>query len=329
MLRAHAELQKSEATKGGLSMKSFLIAILAGTLVCAIAVAQDTMQSPSTSLQQSLSRQAPSQEQSGQLATQMPQSTQPPSGTAQPEAPSRQAPSENDAGKAANSQQSTNSNKGEKNASQETEAKRLAPGSVIPVELAKTIDAKKVKAGDEVVAKVTQDMKSNSGEVILAKDTKFVGHVTEAQPRSKEQKESQVGITFDRAVLKNGSEMQMPMSIQAIIGPQNNNGGAGQPPEQAPGGRTAGSSSGQAPGMRGSGTQSAPRSSGGGYDASDTEAGKGARPPITAETRGVVGMPNLNLQSEGQAPNQGSVVTSEKNNVKLDSGTMLLLRVNQ
>jgi len=84
---------------------------------------------------------------------------------------------------------------------------RIAPGSVIPVSLTKTIDAKKAKTGDEVVAKVTQDLKSNAGTVIVAKDTEVVGHVTEAQPRNKEQKESQVGITFDHAVMKDGSEM--------------------------------------------------------------------------------------------------------------------------
>ena len=61
---------------------------------------------------------------------------------------------------------------------------RIAPGSVIPVSLTKAIDAKKAKTGDEVVAKVTQDMKSNGGEVIVAKDTKVVGHVTEAQARN-------------------------------------------------------------------------------------------------------------------------------------------------
>src|SRR5580704_7681093 len=93
---------------------------------------------------------------------------------------------------------------------------RIAPGSVIPVSLTKTIDAKKAKTGDEVVAKVTQDMKSTTGEVIVAKDTKMIGHVTESQPRTKDQKESQVAISFDKAVLKDGNEMQMPMSIQAV-----------------------------------------------------------------------------------------------------------------
>src|SRR6202023_3060859 len=93
------------------------------------------------------------------------------------------------------------------NSAQATAARRIAPGSVIPVLLTRTIDAKKAKTGDEVVAKVTQDLKTNSGEVIVGKDTKVLGHVTEAQAHSKEQKESQVGIAFDRAVEKNGNEM--------------------------------------------------------------------------------------------------------------------------
>jgi len=63
---------------------------------------------------------------------------------------------------------------------------RIAPGSVIPVQLTKNIDAKKTKSGDEVVAQVTQDMKTNSGEVIVPKGTKVVGHVTEVQARRKE-----------------------------------------------------------------------------------------------------------------------------------------------
>jgi len=53
-----------------------------------------------------------------------------------------------------------------------------------------------------------------------------------------------------------------------------------------------------------------------------------ARPHITGNTQGVVGIDNLKLEA-GQNATQGSVLTSEKNNVKVESGTMLLLRVNQ
>jgi hypothetical protein len=208
--------------------------------------------------------------------------------------------------------------------------KRFAAGSVIPVSLTKSIDAKKAKTGDEVIAKVTQDMKTNSGEVMVHKDTKVVGRVTEAQPHSKEQKESTIGIAFDRAVMKDGSEMQMPMSIQAIIGPQNSQNTAGGSTEGVPNAGTgANPNPSRAGGMAGSAqspTPSAP--SVGSSMPRDTETRTNARPPITAQTEGVVGIPDLKLTSAAPA-NQGSVVSSEKNNVKLDSGTYMLLRVNQ
>ena len=41
---------------------------------------------------------------------------------------------------------------------------------------------------------------------MMPKDTQVVGHVTVAQIRNKEQKESQVGIAFDHAVMKTGDE---------------------------------------------------------------------------------------------------------------------------
>jgi ribosomal protein S5 len=52
-----------------------------------------------------------------------------------------------------------------------------------------------------------------------------------------------------------------------------------------------------------------------------------ARPPITGNTQGVVGISNLKLEAAPSAA-QGSVLSSEKNNVKVESGTMLLLKVN-
>lgn len=51
----------------------------------------------------------------------------------------------------------------------------------------------------------------------------------------------------------------------------------------------------------------------------------GSMPQITSQTQGVIGISNLQLSSA--SGNQGSVMTSDKNNVKLESGTMLLLKV--
>lgn len=223
--------------------------------------------------------------------------------------------------------------------SPETNQPKIAPGSVIPVQLTKTVDAKKVKTGDEVVAKVTMDMKTQTGQVLVPKDTKVIGHVTEAQARHKDEKESQLGIAFNQAVLNN-QQVQLPMSIQAVIGQENNNnnnnaaadnGGGGAP---AP---SAGGSSGSAMGgghssSMGSGQSQSPNapSTGGGTPSGndETQAAGSRRPQINGQTQGVIGISNVTL-SQASNNQQGSVLTSEKNNVKLESGTMLLLKVTQ
>src|SRR6202034_4024548 len=132
---------------------------------------------------------------------------------------------------------------------------RIAPGSVLPVQLTRSIDAKKAKKGDEVVAKVTQDMRNDAGAVIVAKD---------------------------------GEPMQMPMSIQAIIAPLNrnpaNSNGSDQPQSTGAGAEPGGGST--APGGRSgsmggttSGSASMPQAPSG--QPSDSPAQTQGRPPIT------------------------------------------------
>lgn len=210
---------------------------------------------------------------------------------------------------------------------------RIAPGSILPVQLTKTVDAKKIKTGDQVEAKVTQDMKAGNGEVIVPKDTKIVGRVTEAQARNKEQKESQIAIAFDRAVMKTGGDVNLPMSIQAIISPSYlnaNNSPGGENASQSQS-TSSGSPSGMpqsnpnARGMGGSQSPTPSPSASAGPTAESTENKNGAHQPITGNTQGVLGIPDLTLSSANTA--QGSVLTSEKNNVKLESGTLMLLKV--
>lgn len=203
---------------------------------------------------------------------------------------------------------------------------KIAPGSVIPVQLTKTVDAKKVKTGEEVVALVTMDMKNQAGEVLVPKATKVVGHVTEAQARNKEQKESQLAIAFDHAVLNN-EQVQLPMSIQAVVAPQNN-GNDDQDSSPSSGtpspGSPAGGQTSPMGGNRGSSPPPQMQQAGGGDTSGGAPAGK--RPPINGQTQGVIGLSNVTLAA-GSSPAQGSVLTSDKNNVKLESGTMLLLKV--
>jgi hypothetical protein len=271
-------------------MNRFLIAVFAVVLLCGSLLAQSP-QSPSSGSMPP-EPQAPS---AGQTAP-----PSPPALTAAPTAPAGNAP-------------------------------RLAPGSVIPVQLTKSINAKKAKKGDEVVAKVMHDLQNNAGAVIVPKDTKVIGHVTEAEARSKEQKESQVAITFDHAVLKNGEQMQMPMSIQAIIAPPNRNPASAEQPSGYPSSGTGGAPAGGGGryGSMGAGAPQAPSApQSAGSEPTGAPAGPPAQPQITGNTQGVVGIPDLKL-SPASDPTQGSVVSSEKNNVKLDDGTFLLLRVSQ
>ena len=212
---------------------------------------------------------------------------------------------------------------------QSSSAPKIAPGSVIPVQLSKTVDAKKAKTGDEVVATVTQDMKTNSGDVLMPKDTKVIGHVTEAQARNKEQKQSELGIAFDHAVVK-GDQMQLPMSIQAVIAPTSNYSGAAAPetsPSAAGGGSASSPMSGSRAGASGASPASQQNYPSGA--ASESSPQGEARPAITGNTQGVIGMSDVRLESGSQNSQQGSLLTSEKNNVKIEKGTMMLLRVNQ
>ena len=199
-----------------------------------------------------------------------------------------------------------------------TERIQIAPGSVIPVVLTRAIDAKKAKTGDPVEAKVTQDLKANDGAIILAKDAKVTGHVNSAQPRSKEQKESQVSVVFDHVQMK-GADTPLALSIQAIVFPMAAEGGGSSgvssgpvggsmANDTTPGGRPSSMSMPSSVGPDGSGSQPATR-----------------MPPVTGQTQGVVGNSNVKLAAEGQ----GSVISSEKGNVKVEPGTLMLLRVGQ
>lgn len=183
------------------------------------------------------------------------------------------------------------------------------------------------------MAKVTQDLKNTSGVVIMPKDTEVIGHVTEAQRRDKDQKESELVIAFDKAVIKNGETMQMPMSIQAIIGTPNQNSTQNTQNSQASSGYPGGSMPGGSPSQSGSGSQGSTHGSTGGTAPMPTapapaenNSAPNPQPQITGNTQGVIGISNLTLAA-GSNAQQGSVVTSEKNNVKLEGGTFMLLRV--
>jgi hypothetical protein len=207
-------------------------------------------------------------------------------------------------------------------------------GTLINAELTSSLDSKKVKPGDAVNARTATDLKSTDGRTILPRGTKIIGHVTQASARSAEQTDSSLGLVFDKAMLKNGQEIPLNAAVQAVGAPPSSSFDTNQPPAGEPVGGSPG-----APGYGGQvnsrgpgGINSAPSTSApnraddpyaGGTNPSD--AGSGHAGHWDANTRGVVGLHNLNLNAPGGSDGPGSVITSTGKNVHLDSGTRLLL----
>ncbi len=217
----------------------------------------------------------------------------------------------------------------------------LASGATIAATLTKPVDVKKAKQGDEVVARATQNVVSQ-GNVVVPRGSKLIGHVTEAKARGNGEAESTLGIAFDKAVLKNGQEIPLQASIRAISaaaakedddamsgGLQSagaaNAGGGGNARGGVLGGATG--TIGTAPGPIGS-------TAGGVANSTVNSAGQVAAPVtgngggmITSSSQGVIGLRGLALNSQAGA--NGSVVTSATKNVRLESGTQLLLQVSK
>jgi len=188
-------------------------------------------------------------------------------------------------------------------------ALHFAPGTTIRVELAKSVDAKKAKVSDEVIAKTMDDFPDDNKEVLAPKGAKVVGHVAEVSPRQGESA-STLGIAFDKIVLKNGTDVPFKASIQAIGGPDLSAVPTNEPMPQSGGG---------APTM-------SPGHDPDSYGGSMGRGGMPASGPLPPNAQGVVGISGISLSA---GTTGDSLLTSPKRNVKLDSGMQMILRIVQ
>ena len=79
------------------------------------------------------------------------------------------------------------------------------------------MDAKKAKPGDKIEAKTMQEATING--TALPRETKLVGHVTDAKPRAKDGANSSLAVAFDNAILKNGQTVPFHAAIVAASAP--------------------------------------------------------------------------------------------------------------
>lgn len=197
--------------------------------------------------------------------------------------------------------------------------------------LVKPVDARKNKPGDEVVAKSTQDVKSE-GRVVIPKGSKIIGHITEAKARAKGQAESTVGIVFDRAILKSGSEMPLALGIQAVGSGRAN---AAADDSALAGGSASGSSYGRASAggvvggvqsTAGSVVNTAGSAAGTTLNTASATGGSVAG-HLSSASHGASGLPGLVLATDASNSTNDSVISSKSTNVRLDSGTEMILSV--
>jgi hypothetical protein len=211
----------------------------------------------------------------------------------------------------------------------------IQPGSIIYADLDKSVDAKKAKVGDTVVAKIQQPVLSR-GKIVAPKGAKILGHVTHVQARSKEKPQSELGIIFDRIALKDGKQIPVPLTLQAV-GSSSPLSAFGQDGDASMGGPMAnagmpGRSAG--PGILGSNTGSmsdvsASAGAPGDIPTPAPTARTGSSNHVSASSRGVVGISDITMAAQvgGGTSAQPTLLTSDKKNVKLDSGSELVLRV--
>jgi uncharacterized membrane protein YgcG len=182
------------------------------------------------------------------------------------------------------------------------------------------LDAKKIKQGDAVTAKLQDDVKIPDAPE-LPKNTVLVGHVDQVQP-SEHKSDSVIQVTFDKAQLKNGQQLPIKATIMQIAPPVNAM-AMGQP---AGGGSSAAPA--PSPSMSSPAPSSGGSSSGGGSQASSAPPptpSMGTTAPMpdqTEQSQQGQGIPGVDLKSDIHEQNSGTF-TSKGKNVHLPDGMQM------
>jgi hypothetical protein len=222
-------------------------------------------------------------------------------------------------------------------------------GSYMLVELTKPLKAKKLKVGDKISAEVVQDVVAH-GKVIIPVETKLIGHVTEVSLRDSGQPESRLGIVFERILLKH-HDISFEGVVQAVAPPVIRRSLVDAPSQMLPPSLSGVGSRGAVPTTRGASSGGGNQGGSGGSaslsaittqapvtmkastsphvdtSVASVEAGSNGKSMSIGMPQGVTGLKGLSLSTEPSPSTPGPVIVSNTENVKLDSGTQILLHV--
>jgi hypothetical protein len=173
-------------------------------------------------------------------------------------------------------------------------ALNLPNETAIVAKLMSDLDTRRIELGAQVEAQVTDDVKVDK-QTVLKRGSRLVGVVCKLQVAPKAGELYGVGIEFVSAASKTSGVYSLHTIIKAIGPPAN----AGQ-----------------------NGITDLPYD-GGGHATAD----QGAVPELTADSRGPVGLPDIDLGTEVGGGKEVSVMTSKKGAIQLRKGTQLIFQV--
>src|SRR5256885_5977923 len=84
---------------------------------------------------------------------------------------------------------------------------RPGSGTTICIDVPRVLDARKLKADEEIVGRVTQDLVYN-GKIIVPRDAKVMGKVADLKIGVKDDPETRLLLAFHKIVAKDGREFE-------------------------------------------------------------------------------------------------------------------------
>lgn len=227
----------------------------------------------------------------------------------------------------------------------------IALGSMLLAEFSGSLNVKKLKPGDKVKAVLAQDLLVG-GRIIAKVDSKLIGHVTEIKRRSEGDPQSRLGVVFDKILLKKHQEVDFQGIVQALAPPVQRRSRVDEPDQMMPPPTLSVTSA--TPGQSGRRSSSSNRSTstattlattmdtggpmttvgstpgmipGDGLSRVKTQASTTSPASAGAGMHGVYGLKDLALGPPSSSAESGPAIVSTKSDVKLESGTQVILLV--
>ncbi|MDQ2855395.1 MAG: hypothetical protein M3R68_03635 [Acidobacteriota bacterium] len=201
------------------------------------------------------------------------------------------------------------------------------PVSNVIAVLTKAVDVKTTAVGDEVALRTISDVVVN-GELVIPRGSKLLGKVSEAAAKSKDAPQNVLAFFIEKAVRKDGVQIQLQAIVAAIAAPQK--GSLADDP-------TYGMMHSNEPTMVGSGTRTTTSSGtlSAGSNASSNAAVATANikgtmdepSELKEDSQGAIGYEGIAITWRLMSPPPVTVIATKSKGLRLETGTQMLLRM--